>query len=226
MKPLRIALLSLFSASALLAADAVGWETLFDGTSTAKWRGYKKTDFPAKGWVVEAGALKVEGGGGGGDLVTRDQYGSFELLWEWKVSEGANSGVMYHVSEGFGTSGEVGPEYQILDDAKHGDGKNPKTSAGALYGLIAPNVDKQLQPVGEWNKSRLVVYGPHVQHWLNGRLIVQYDLGSPELKALIAQSKFKDMPKFAQETSGHICLQDHGNTVWYRNIRLKQLTVK
>jgi hypothetical protein len=226
MKPLRLALLSLLSASALLAADPAGWETLFDGTSTAKWRGFKKTDFPAKGWVVEGGALKVEAGGGGGDLVTRDQYGSFELQWEWKVSEGANSGLMYHVSEAFGASYETGPEYQILDDAKHGDGKNPRTSAGALYALIAPNADKQLRPVGEWNKSRLVVHGQHVQHWLNGKLIVQYELGSPELKGLIAQSKFKDMPKFAQEPTGHICLQDHGNTVWYRNIRLKHLTVK
>ena len=224
MKPFRLALLSLVSATALLAADAVGWETLFNGTSTAKWRGYKQSDFPTKGWVVEDGALKVQGGGG--DLVTRDQYGSFELLWEWKVSPGANSGLIYHVSEEFGASYETGPEYQILDDAKHGDGKNPKTSAGALYALIAPNANKQLKPVGEWNKSRLVIYGAHVQHWLNGKLIVQYDLGSPELKALIAQSKFKDMPKFAQVTSGHICLQDHGDAVWYRNIRVKRLEVK
>ncbi|HTH47946.1 MAG TPA: DUF1080 domain-containing protein [Candidatus Limnocylindria bacterium] len=233
MKALRIALLSLFSATALLAADAVGWETLFDGTSapaaalsTAKWRGYRQTGFPAKGWVVEGGALKVQAGGGGGDLVTRDTYGSFELLWEWKVSEGANSGLIYHASEEFGASYETGLEYQLLDDAKHGDGKNPKTSAGALYALIAPNQDKQLRPVGEWNKSRLVIYGSHVQHWLNGKLIVQYDLASPELKALIAQSKFKDMPKFAQVADGHICLQDHGNDVWFRYIRVKRLEVK
>lgn len=223
MKPLRLALLSLFSATALLAADAPLWETLFDGTSTAKWRGYKQTDFPAKGWVVEGGALKVQGGGG--DLVTRDSYENFELLWEWKASEGANSGVMYHVSEQFDASYQTGPEYQILDDAKHPDGKNPKTSAGALYALIAPNKDKQLRPVGEWNKSMLMVYGSHVQHWLNGRLIVQYDLASPELKELIGVSKFKDMPQFARVTSGHICLQDHGDAVWYRNIRLKHLEV-
>ncbi len=223
MKPLRLALLGLFSATALLAADAPAWETLFDGTSTAKWRGYKQTDFPAKGWVVEGGALKVQGGGG--DLVTRDSYESFELLWEWKVSAGANSGVIYHVSEQFDASYQTGPEYQILDDAKHPDGQNPKTSAGALYALIAPNTDKQLRPVGEWNKSRLVIYGSHVQHWLNGKLIVQYDLASPELKELIGVSKFKDMPQFARVTSGHICLQDHGDAVWYRNIRVKRLEV-
>lgn len=226
MKPLRLALLGLLTATSLRAADAGAWETLFDGTSTAKWRGYKQTDFPAKGWAVEAGALKVESHGGGGDLVTREKFDSFELLWEWKVSEGANSGLIYHVSEEFGASYETGLEYQILDDAQHGDGKNPKTSAGALYALIACKAGKQLKPVGEWNKSRLVIYGAHVQHWLNGKLVVQYDLGSPELTALIAQSKFKAMPKFALEASGHICLQDHGDAVWYRNIRVKRLEVK
>ena len=224
MKPLRFAVLGLLTAAALHAADSGGWETLFDGASTAKWRGYKKTDFPAKGWVVEDGALKVLGGGG--DLVTRQKYDSFELQWEWKVSPGANSGVIYHVSEEFGASYETGMEYQILDDSKHGDGKNPKTSAAALYALIAGNADKRLKPVGEWNKSRIVVQGPLVQHWLNGKLVVQYELGSPELTALIAQSKFKDMPKFARETLGHICLQDHGDPVWYRNIRVKRLDVK
>ena len=221
MKSLLLATLTLFTAHALLAADAGGWETLFDGTSTAKWRGYKQADFPAKGWVIEDRALKTQGGGG--DLVSRDSFESFELLWEWKVSPGANSGVMYHVSEEFGASYETGPEYQILDDAKHADGKNPKTSAAALYSLVACNTEKQLKPVGEWNKSRLVVQGPLVQHWLNGKLVVQYELGSPELTALIAQSKFKSMPKFARETSGHLCLQDHGDPVWYRTIRVKRL---
>jgi hypothetical protein len=160
MKPLRLVLLSLVTVSTLLAGEAPGWETLFDGTSTAKWRGFKRADFPAKGWVIENGALKVQAGVGGDDLVTRDEYGSFELLWEWKVSEGANSGLLYHASEEFGASYETGLEYQILDDAKHGNGKNPKTSAGALYALIAPGKEKHLQPVGEWNKSRLVVSAP------------------------------------------------------------------
>ena len=226
MKTLRRTLLGLLTATSLLAADPGGWQALFDGTSTTNWRGYKQANFPTKGWVIEAGTLKVESKGGGGDLVTREKFASFELLWEWKVSEGANSGLIYHVSEEFGASYETGLEYQILDDTQHGDGKNPKTSAGALYALIAANAAKQLHPVGQWNKSRLVVYGPHVQHWLNGKLIVQFELGSPELKALIAQSKFKDMPKFAQEASGHICLQDHGDAVWYRNIRVKRLEVK
>ena len=221
MKPLRFLALFLFTATLLRAADVGGWETLFDGVSTAKWRGYKQKDFPAKGWVVEGGALKVQGGGG--DLVTREKFDHFQLQWEWKVSPGANSGVIYRVSEEFGASYETGPEYQILDDAKHADGKNPKTSAGALYALIAGDARKQLHPVGEWNKSLLIVQGPAVQHWLNGKLVVQYTLGSPELKALIAGSKFKDMPKFAQEPTGHICLQDHGDAVWYRNIRVKRL---
>ena len=221
MKPFCSIVLSLLSATALLAADDAGWEKLFDGTSTAKWRGYKQTGFPAKGWTVEGGALKVLGGGG--DLVTREKYESFELEWQWKVSPGANSGVMFHVSEDFGAPYETGPEYQVLDDAKHGDGKNPKTSAGALYALIACNEKKALRPVGEWNKSRLVISGTHGEHWLNGRQVVRYDLGSPEMQALIAGSKFKSMPKFAQEKSGHICLQDHGDAVWFRDIRVKRI---
>ena len=125
--------------------------------------------------------------------------------------------------EEFGAPYETGPEYQVLDDAKHGDGKNPKTSAGALYALIACNEKKALRPVGEWNKSRLVISGTHGEHWLNGRQVVRYDLGSPEMQALIAGSKFKSMPKFAQEKSGHICLQDHGDAVWFRDIRVKRL---
>lgn len=199
-----------------------GWEVLFDGKDTSKWRGYKQDKFPEKGWKVENGALRHVAGAGGGDLVTREKFGSFELRFDWKVAPGANSGVIYRVTEDRGASYETGPEYQVLDDAKHGDGKNPKTSAGALYALIAPNAAKVLKPVGEWNKARIVVRGNHVEHWVNKKKVVEYEWGSAEITQLIAGSKFKDMPGFAKNTSGHICFQDHGDDVWFRKIKIRK----
>lgn len=199
------------------------WTVLFNGSSTDAFRGYKQSGFPSKGWEVVDGTLHVKGGGGAGDLVTRQKYASFELEFEWKVSSGANSGVMYRVSEEFKEPWYTGPEYQVLDDSRHGDGKNPKTSAGALYALIAANSEKKLKPVGEWNQGKIVLKGTQLEHWLNGHKVVALDLGSPEAKRLIAQSKFKELPKFAQEPVGHICFQDHGDNVWYRNIRIRSI---
>jgi hypothetical protein len=207
----------------LMGADEPRWEVLFDGISTASWRSYRGKDFPAKGWKVEAGTLRVVARGGGGDIVTREQYENFELAFEWKVSTGANSGVMYRVREDRGAPYETGPEYQVLDDAKHGDGKNPKTSASALYALIAANSKKRLKPVGEWNQGRIVVTGSKVEHWLNGEQVVVADLDAHEVKELIAKSKFKDWPGFARQPSGHICLQDHGDDAWFRNVRIRRL---
>ncbi len=208
----------------LMAAEEPRWEVLFDGISTASWRAYRGKDFPAKGWKVEDGALRVMAKGGGGDLVTREQYGDFELAFEWKVSPGANSGVMYRVREDRGAPYETGPEYQVLDDAKHADGRNPKTSASALYALVAANAKKQLKPVGEWNEGRIVVKGSKVEHWLNGAQVVAIDVDGPEAKELISKSKFKDWPGFARQPSGHICLQDHGDDAWFRNLRIRRLT--
>src|SRR5216117_2877723 len=199
-------LASLFAASVpLSAADAKAkpgkWEVLFDGKSVEKWRGYKMNSFPDHSWKVEAGAIKTIAGAEGPDIVTKEKLENFEVELEWKVSPGANSGIMYRVSEDFGAPYETGPEMQVLDDDKHSDGKDPKTSAGSLYALIAPTY-KKLKPVGEWNKVRLTVNGNHVEHWLNGTKVVEYELGSPALNALIAQSKFKDMPRFAKERTG------------------------
>jgi hypothetical protein len=198
------------------------WEVLFDGKDTSKWRGFKAEKFPEKGWVVESGTLRHEAGKGGGDLVSKESYGDFELRFDWKVAPGANSGVMYRVTEDHAASYETGPEYQVLDDAKHGDGKNPKTSSAALYALIACNAEKALRPVGEWNKARIVVKGGRVEHWLNKKKVVEYAWGGPETKALIAASKFKDMPGFAKNGSGHIVLQDHGDDVWFRKIKIRR----
>lgn len=224
MKPFRLlaSTLLLLCCVSLPAADG-DWETLFDGTSTAKWRGFRKAAFPAQGWVIEDGALRFQKGSGGGDLVTREQFADFELEFEWKVSEGANSGVMYRVSEAFEQPWFTGPEYQVLDDSKHADGKNPLTSAGALYALIAAGPEKETRPVGEWNRARIILRDRQLEHWLNGRRVVATTLGGDEFNALVASSKFKDMPRFARESGGHICLQDHGDDVWFRNIRVRRL---
>jgi len=198
------------------------WEILFDGRSANKWRGFKMNSFPDQSWKVEDGALRTVAGAHGPDIVTKELYDNFELELEFKVAPGANSGIMYHVSEDFDAPYETGPEMQVLDDDKHADGKNPKTTAASLYALIAPK-NKKLKPVGEWNKVRLVVRGNQVEHWLNGTKVVEYELGSNELNQLIAHSKFKDMPRFAREKTGYIDLQHHGDEVWYRKIRVRRL---
>lgn len=215
-------------AAALLPAVAADgpWEDLLAGNSTAQWRGFKKTAFPEKGWTLQDGTLHFAKGSGGGDLVTREQFGNFEFEFEWKVSAGANSGVIYRVSEAFEAPWHTGPEYQVLDDAKHGDGKNPKTSASALYALIAANAGKATKPVGEWNSGRIVLRGSKLEHWLNEKQVVATDLASPEFAQLVAGSKFKDLPRFAKEPAGHLCLQDHGDDVWFRHLRVRKLDVK
>lgn len=199
---------------------AAGFELLFDGRSMAGWRGFAKEAAPAQGWTIDGGALHVMAGGGGGDLVTARQFGDFELRFEWKVAAGANSGVMYRVTEELGTPWQTGPEYQVLDDAQHPDGKDARTAAAALYALSAAD-GKTLRPVGEWNEARIVVAGWHVEHWLNGTKVVDLDLASAAARAKIAASKFGAMPKFATATSGHLCLQDHGDDVWFRSLRIK-----
>ena len=213
------------------AEKAAGWKLLFDGKTTAGWRGYHSTTFPAQGWAVEDGAIKKvakgEKPGSGGDIITTGEYGNFELALEWKLAAGGNSGLKYLITEtpdGKGHSG-VGYEMQILDDERHPDAKegvNGNRTAGSLYDLIAPSTHAA-KPIGEWNQARLVVRGHHVEHWLNGQKVVQFEIGSPEMKALIAKSKYKDIKGFGEATSGHILLQDHGDEVSFRNIKLRQL---
>jgi hypothetical protein len=205
------------------ASAQAKWQVLFDGRSTDSWRGFLRDSFPSKCWTVEGEALKTIKDCDKADqvdIITKNKYQNFELELEWRVSPGGNSGIIYLVSEDEDETWKTGPEMQVLDDEKHPDGKNPKTSAGALYGLIAPT-DKTLRQVGDYNRVRLVVRNGHVQHWLNGRKVVEYDLGSDTLKSLIAQSKFKDYPRFAQNREGYIAMQHHGDEVWYRNIRIR-----
>ena len=205
---------------------ATTWETLFNGASIEQarqnFRGYKLDGFPG-GWAIDDVALKTLPGAGGADIITRQMYSNFELEFEWAVSAGGNGGVMYGVAESGDEAWNTGPEYQVLDDARHSDGKNPLTSAGALYALIAPNVEKITLTVGKFNQGRIIVDHGHVEHWLNGHRIVEYKWDSAPLQALIAQSKFAALPRFMKVNNGHIVFQHHGQEVWYRNIRVRRL---
>ena len=203
---------------------AAGWKVLFDGTTTTGWRGYAHEDFPNPRWQVKDGCLCVEAPGSAGatDLVSAEKFGDFDLKWEWRISSAGNSGLKYYVKEGKTGRSGVGYEYQMLDDEKNEDGKNGgKHQAGALYDLIAPNDQKHLKPVGEFNQSEIIVRGNHVEHWLNGAKIVEFELGSPELKEAIAKSKFKNTKGFGEKIPTLILLQDHGSPVWFRNIKLR-----
>ena len=209
------------------AEKAAGWKLLFDGKTTTGWRGFHQDKFPTEGWVIEDGAIKHLAGKGGGDIITTDQFGNFELQLEWKVAPGANSGIKYLVSEDLPKTGHaaISFEYQIIDDEKHPDatkGKSGNRSAGALYDLIAPQ-NKVLRPAGEYNQTRIIVQGNHVEHWLNGAKVLEFERHSDQLKALIAGSKFKDIQGFGQAEKGHILLQAHGDEVWFRNIKIREL---
>jgi hypothetical protein len=170
--------------------------------------------------VVDGSLVRV---GPAGDIVTDEEFGDFELRIDWRISPGGNSGIMYRVAENLGGAPETGPEYQILDNAEHGDGRNPKTSAASCYALYAPVRDVTV-PVGLFNRARIIARGNHVEHWLNDIKVVEYELGSPEWRKLVGDSKFGSMPNFGRQPRGRIDLQDHGDKVWYRNIRIRPLT--
>ena len=201
------------------AEKAEGWRWLFDGKSLDGWRGYKD-EAPGRAWRVEGGALTLQGKGG--DLVTEEAFGDFELSFEWKVAEAANSGVIYRVGLGETATHVTGPEYQVLDNIKAHDNKEYDHLAGSLYD-VALGDNARTKPVGEWNEGRIVVRGWRVQHWLNGKKVVDLDLAAPEGKAAIAASKFKDWEKFATVRRGHIALQDHGDVVSFRAIKVRKL---
>jgi hypothetical protein len=198
---------------------ASGWRLLFDGRTTAGWRGFRRAEIPA-GWQVVDGALTRVAEGG--DIVTTDQFGNFELALEWNVAPGANSGVMYRVSEDVAAPYESGPEMQVLDDARHPDGKSRLTAAGSLFALY-PAREGVVRPAGEWNAARVIVNGNHVEHWLNGVRVVDYELGSPDWEARVRASKFQQWPSYGRARSGHIALQDHGDRVAYRNVKIREL---
>jgi hypothetical protein len=204
------------------AEKAAGWTLLFDGASTTGWRGFKNQAFPDKGWSVKGGELVHAAGGGGGDIVTTEQFGDFELSIDWKVAPGGNSGIMYRCAEDKDYPWQTGPECQVLDDERHNDGKNKKTSAGSLYDVVAPPLDV-VRPAGEWNTARIVARGTKIEHWLNGFKVVDIDLASDDFKKAKAESKWKDAADYASKASGHIALQDHGDEVRFRNIKIRKL---
>jgi len=199
--------------------QAAGWRALFDGKTTAGWRGYRQRGMP-RGWQAVDGALTRVGEGG--DIVTADQFANFELALEWKVAPRGNSGIFYRVTEDQEQTYHSGPEMQVLDDAGHRDGGSRLTSAGSLYGLYAAPAGV-VKPAGEWNAVRIVANGTHVEHWLNGVKVVEYELWSPDWERRVRESKFKEWPAYGRAKRGHIALQDHGDWVAYRNIKIKVL---
>ena len=210
-----------------------GWKLLFDGKTMNGWRGAYLEGLPAKGWSVNEGVLIVhESGGGeaafGGDIVTKDEYSNFELQLDFMLTEGANSGIKYFVIEELPkTPGSAkGLEYQLLDDAKHPDAKlgiNGNRTLASLYDLLSASKEKKPNPIGEWNHARILVKGRHVEHWLNGMKVLEYERGSKDFLAHKAESKFKDIKEFGEYPRGHILLQDHGNQVFFKNIKIRIL---
>jgi hypothetical protein len=201
------------------AEKAAGWKLLFDGTSLAGWRSYK-TEQPPTGWRVENGELSRVGDGG--DLMTAEQFDNFEMRFEWKISQNGNSGIIYRIGPDGEYPWSTGPEFQVLHNAGHKDGANPMTSAGANY-AVNPPIKDVTKPVGEWNDARLVVNGNHVEHWMNGVKLLEYEIGSPDWEARVKASKFATMPGYGRMKRGYIALQDHGNLVTYRNIKIRKL---
>lgn len=195
------------------------WVSIFDGETLKGWTNASGKAVKEGGWVAEKGVLFRKGKSG--DLYTEKTYADFEFRWEWKISPKGNSGVKYRVTN-YGKA-NLGPEYQVLDDAHPDGAKSVKRQAGSLYDILATNDKKKLKPVGEWNSSRVVVKGHHFQHYLNGELVVDVVVGSDVWKEAVAKSKFKGRENFAMNPSGRIFLQDHGDEVWYRKLEIKEL---
>ncbi len=222
------------------AERAAGWRLLFDGTSLAGWRGLGYDSVPTAHWRVVEGAIvktptarvqrQADGQpGAGGDLMSVESFRDFELAFEWRVTPGANSGVKYNVSEQLSLAhaanhAALGFEYQVLDDERHPDNQIPSHRAAGLYDIVAPAQGKRLRPVGQWNSARIVMRANHGEHWLNGVKVVDFDLGTPRLDSLLAASKYRPIPAFAERRPGHVVLQDHGDEVHFRSIKIRDLS--
>jgi hypothetical protein len=196
------------------------WRALLSSPSLEAWRGYKSDKVP-DGWVMQDGVLTKTKPAD--DLITRDQFGDFELEFEWRLGKGGNAGVFYRGTEEYEHIYWSGPEYQLLDDANAPDGKNRLTSAASAFGIYAPPAGI-VKPAGEWNSSRIVAKGAHVEHWLNGQKVVDYELWSPDWEARVKASKFSVWPNYGRSKTGHIGVQgDHNGDLAFRNIRIREL---
>lgn len=202
------------------------WIKLFDGKLHGTLRGYKTKEFPEKSWKVDGDALTTihkDKGGVREDLLTKGKFKNFELAWEWRATKGGNSGVMYRVKiDPKKPAYFTGPEFQMLDDDVHPDGKKDRRRAGCLYDLIEAE-GKKLKPVGEWNTSRIVSKNNHFEHWVNGKKVVEFQWGSDEIKDLVKKSKFAKWPNFMTQETGHIAFQHHGEEFSIRNMKIRRL---
>lgn len=211
-----------------------GWKMLWDGKSTEGWRGAKLDKFPEGGWEIKDGVLSVLASGGhestnGGDIVTKEKFSNFELKVDFKITEGANSGIKYFVdtelNQGAGSS--IGLEFQILDDAKHPDAKlgnhEGSRTVASLYDLIQADTNKVVNPIGEWNHAHIISKNNHVEHWLNGRKMLEYERKSDAYRKLVSESKYTKWPNFGEAEEGRILLQDHGDRVSFRNIKIRKI---
>lgn len=214
------------------AEVADGWKLLFNGKDSEGWRGAKLNIFPTKGWVIEDGLLKVMPADGGestngGDIVTTDTYKNFILSVDFKITEGANSGIKYFVDPDLnkGEGSAIGCEFQILDDERHPDAKlgvKGNRKLGSLYDLI-PAPEKKPFNINDFNTAVVIVMGNHVEHWLNGEKLLEYNRNNQMFNALVAYSKYRDWPNFGNRAEGNILLQDHGDEVWFKNVKIKEL---
>lgn len=197
---------------------AEGWKLLFDGKKIEGWRSYNSDSFPEQGWVIEDGTLHKQADIRGGDIMTVETYENFEFSWEWKLGEKGNNGVKYFIIQE--RKATVGHEYQMIDDTVVDD---PYSGNAAFYLVVAPKPDKPNRPMGEWNQSRIVVKGNHVEHWLNGEKVLEYECGSETVMNQVPKTKFKKWPGFGEKVTGHILLTDHKDPCWYRNIKIREL---
>ena len=197
---------------------AEGWRLLFNGQNLNGWRGFKKQTPPTNGWVVAEGVLTKMAKVKGGDLLSVDQFTNFELRWEWRIPAGANNGIKYFISEK--RNALVGHEFQMIDDSTQ---KQDKSRTASFYDVLPPTPHQPVKLAPDWNTSRLVVQGNHVEHWLNGEKVLVYECGSEEVKTGVAKSKFKAVPGFGEKITGHLLLTDHNDEASYRNIKLREL---
>jgi len=203
---------------------AGGWKLLFDGKTTSGWHSFKTHTFPEKGWFVEGGWLHGLGRGGG-NILSDDEFDQFELQWEWKQVPKGNSGLKYFVLESRNEC--LGHEYQMLDDENEPESKKyDRHATGSFYDVLKPTLKVSAKPAGEINESRVVVKGNRVEHWLNGKKVLEYSCGSEEVKAAVAASKFKRIDHFGERLKGHILLQEHGSPVWFRNVKIRDLETR